>query len=524
MSEIKIRCPKCKECFDVSGEMMGFPIECAACQHPFDLSNEHVDKLAIRQFPGDKAQGLKGFSKRIPNVTNGSEVHFRTASYDQEMDPNAIMPLGPRRLLAISAGVTLMGLVILFFVLGNGELGAMTDVADDKRWVLAGFSALVGSLLIIFGFRKYRTFGVIFALVLATAVCSMPIIYPAQLSPVIIGSNTEIMPSEPLTLDPDAELLAYKISIGYASVQSKIAQAADPEKVVAVALMRAKPAYLDTIKDYLARALNTDEVPRVYTNRELNDQPCILLVYLNSKQPLEKAALLIGEFGTVMKVRKDLQIVEVVVEPSTFKNSKFDVLVDDENPQFYQANLAELKHIDQERQLAAVQRLSKTQKFFLRADIARQFQTLIELESLELKLAAVEALARWDRADQDNASALIVSQARKFAVNQKIVPQSYLNYLLEQKVEEVGDILLYAWMKERVLHEVTLIRAGKIAEVALIDMLPELEPVELDSAANVLRKIGTSDALPSLLIAYELANEDVKKSLKATIDEIKSRE
>ncbi len=70
----------------------------------------------------------------------------------------------------------------------------------------------------------------------------------------------------------------------------------------------------------------------------------------------------------------------------------------------------------------------------------------------------------------------------------------------------------------------TLIRAGKLAELALIEMLPDLEPIELDSAANVLRKIGTVDALPALLIAYEAANGDVKKSLKSTIDEIKSRE
>ena len=118
MSEIKIQCPECHEHFDVPEELMGNPVECGACQHPFDLSSEHVDTRVIRHFPGDK-KGLEAFSRRTPELTTDAEVHFRTAAYDQEVDLNAIMPLGPKRLLAIFLGVSLMGLIILFFVLGN---------------------------------------------------------------------------------------------------------------------------------------------------------------------------------------------------------------------------------------------------------------------------------------------------------------------------------------------------------------------------------------------------------------------
>jgi len=388
----------------------------------------------------------------------------------------------------------------------------------------SGFAAFLGSLLIIFGFRKYRIFGGILALTLAGGVCSMPIIYPEQLSPAGLDYDSNLEVNEPAEIDPEAELLAYKVDLGYASVEAKIAEAANPERVIAVALMRVKPAHLDTIKDYLARALKTEEIPRVYPNRQLNGLPCILLVYLNSQQPLEDAAMVMSKFGTVMGIQKKLQIVEVLVDPDTFKNSKSGVLIDESNAKFYQANLEELKHIDQERQLAAIQRLSNTQKFSLRSDIAKQLKALAALDSFEHKETTVEALIHWDRMDQDNASDLVVSQARKMAVSKEGIPLSYLNYLIEKKVEGVGDILLYAWMKERVVHESTLIRAGKLAELALIEMLPDLEPIELDSAANVLRKIGTPDALPALLIAYEAANGDVKKSLKATIDEIKSRE
>ncbi|MFT5882328.1 MAG: hypothetical protein ACI9FG_000830 [Crocinitomicaceae bacterium] len=524
MSEIKIQCPECKEHFDVSEELMGTPVECRACQHPFEITDAHIDKLAMRYFPGDKANRLEGFSKKTPEMSTDTKVHFRTAAYDQEVDPNALMPLGPRRLLAIFLGISMMIMLIIFFVLGNGEQGVMTDITNDNRWVLVGFAAFLGSLLIIFGFRKYRIFGVILALILAGGVCSMPIIYPEKLSPIGIDYDSNLEVNEPEEVDPEAELLAYKVGLGYASIEAKITEATNPEDVIAVALMRVKPAHLDTIKDYLARALKTEEIPRVYPNRQLNGLPCIILVYMNSEQSLEDAAMVMSEFGTVMGIRPKLQIVEVLVDPDTFKNSKSDVLLDENNARFYEANLDELEHIDQERQLAAVLRLSNTQKFSLRSDIAKQFKVLVNLDSFEHQEAAVEALIRWDRMDQDNASELVVSKARKMAVSKKAIPLSYLNYLIAQKVEGAGDILLYAWMKERVVHESTLIRAGKLAELALIEILPDLEPVELDSAGNVLRKIGTPDALPALLIAYEAANGDVKKSLKATIDEIKSRE
>ncbi len=92
------------------------------------------------------------------------------------------------------------------------------------------------------------------------------------------------------------------------------------------------------------------------------------------------------------KIRKDLQIIEVLANPDTFKNSKSDVLVDESNAKFYKANLEELKHIDQERQLAAIQRLSNTQKFSLRSDIAKQFKVLVALDSFEHKETTVEAL------------------------------------------------------------------------------------------------------------------------------------
>jgi len=523
MSDIKIQCPECHESFQVPEDLLGQDVECGTCHHPFTLSDEDIDKLAMRHFPGEKAAGLTAFSKRAPAEISAENVTFETASYDQQVDPNAALPIGPRRLIAIFIGISVMVLLLLLFLLGHGEQGVMADVPDDKRWVLAGFSALVGSLLIIFGFIKYRVAGVILAVVLSVAVCSMPVIYPAHES----SSNDTFDSSENL-LDAGSaaeveNLLKYKIDLGYSVVERKIEEAEDPEKVLAIALMRSKPVHVDTIQAYLASALATSEMPRVFLNRELNGLPTTLMVYLDAELSITEAAAKMQKFGSVTKVRPEMRVIEVLVDVDSLSSSHSDVLLAEAGASFYEANLEELKHIDPSRRLDAIRRLAKVDKLYLQADIVGQLLVLLETPRSPHRAELVAALNRWCEGNK-KVEGVVVSQARKLAVTGEEVPMSYLNFLVDQRVENSGDILIYAWQKDSVVHEATLVRAGKIAEIVLIEMMPELDPFLLQSAANVLRKSGSKDALPALLIAYESANGDVKKSLKATIDVIESRE
>ena len=115
------------------------------------------------------------------------------------------------------------------------------------------------------------------------------------------------------------------------------------------------------------------------------------------------------------------------------------------------------------------------------------------------------------------------SHARELIAKQKEVPQSTLDYCVKYDFPQAGDILVYAWKLDRVVHEETLVLAGAKSEAALLPELEKLEPILLESAANVLRKVGSEKSLPTLLTLHESSTGGVKKSLKATIDEIKSR-
>lgn len=521
MSEIKIQCPDCSESFLVPEEFIGNPVECGSCQCHFEITEEVIDRLSMKRFPGEKEANLEVFSKRAPQQNPETQVSFATAAYDQHVDPNAVLPIGPRHLLAIFSGISLIAAVILFFVLGNGEQGVMNDVTNDKRWVLAGFSALLGGLLIIFGCRKYKVAGAALAVILAASVCSMPLIYSEK--PLVLADIEESIELDIEAAEPIENIVQYKIDLGYAKVENKIAEAEHPDRVLAIALMRSKPVHLELIKDYLASVLVTAEIPRVYQNRNIGGVPVTLLVYLNTRIPAESAADYMDKFGKVVKVRPELKVIEVLVNGDALVASDTDVLLDESHPDFYSYNLGELKSIDRNRQLTAIQRLENVKEVSLRSDIVTQMLRLFADPHYPHRVEVVETLNRWS-VPNDGCSIFIGGHARELMDEQAEIPACYLTFLVDHDVSSIGDILTYAWQQDQLVHENTLIKAGKRGELALIEVMPTLEPYQLDSAVTVLRKIGTAEAIPSLLVAYELAVGDLKKSIKATIDEIKSRE
>ncbi|MFC4990653.1 MJ0042-type zinc finger domain-containing protein [Rubritalea tangerina] len=94
MSEIKIQCPECHERFEVPEELMGEAVECGSCGHPFDLSEEHIDTLAMRHFPGEKADQLASFTKKSPDIGQVADVSLRLLSMTSRLTQVNSRPWG----------------------------------------------------------------------------------------------------------------------------------------------------------------------------------------------------------------------------------------------------------------------------------------------------------------------------------------------------------------------------------------------------------------------------------------------
>lgn len=521
MSEINIECPDCKKRFLVSPELMGKTAECSHCDAAFVVSQANVKPHPQRHKPLRGNKEFKSFTRSTPDLVKNEAPSARSTAYHRQVDVSAVMPLGPIRVLSILAGVTIAGLVALTFILGSSELGMFNDVGGTQRWVLAGFTALISTLLLVYGFRKYKAVGYPLIFVTVIGLFSLPLIYPERAPDKAVDSQPKMSQLED-KISARQALDLYKRELGYATVQHKIDSSAEPESLVAIALKGVKPVHLDLIKAYLSQSLNSDQRPNEYKGRRIAGVDTTLLIYQRVTMPVEEFAQLMEKFSLDTKIRPELQLIEVAVDVNSLAVSDRAEMLDESKEGFYAANLAELKSIDQSRQLLAIQRLGKSQALRLRADIEQQLLELLQKPNYPHRAEVIQALVNWDT-DSKLASAIIASQAIELIADNKEVPLSTLNYCVKHDFENSNAILIYAWKRERVVHEQTLIAVGSRAEDALLPELENLEPILLESAGNVLRNVGTEKSLPALLTLHESSTGAVKKSLKAAIDEISSR-
>lgn len=521
MSEINIQCPECEKRFLVSPELMGKTSQCRHCDTAFELSPANVKPHPVRHKTRSGNERLNKFTRSTPDFTKNEAPSVRTTAYHRQVDVTAVMPLGPARVLAIFAGVSIAGVIGLVFVLGNGEQGMLTDVGSSRRWVLVGFTALISTLLMVYGFRKYKAVGYGLTLLSVASLLTLPVIYPEKKPTGETHQQVNTL-SDTAELSQQQALDLYRRELGYASVQARIDASAEPELLVAIALKGAKPVHLDLIKSYLSQSLGSELRPNEYKGRRIAGVDTTLLIYQRVTLPLAEFAQLMEKFSHNVQIRPELQLIEVAVDLDALTVNNREALSDPSHTSFYEANLAELNSFDRSRQLQAILRLSKSPGLRMRADIEQRLLTLLQQPRYPHREQVIQLLVNWGSVS-DSSSEIISQQALDLIAANEEVPLSTIEYCVLNDCEHSVRILLEAWKRERVVHEKTLISVGARIEPALLAELESLEPVQLESAGNVLRHIGSENSLTLLLTLHESSSGSVRKSLKAAIDEIQSR-
>lgn len=516
MSDMHIECPKCKERFSVDASLMGETMECGSCETLFELEPSHK-VVSAASVPRHKSKAnVASFTKSTPSIEKDEVESLRAKAYHQQVDVTHVMPLSPVRILAIIVGCALPALIYLWFSLSAEADGMLSEVSTTNRWILSGFTALVAFVLLPYGFFKKRIVGVLLSVVLAGAVLSLPMQFPYEGVEVVIEEESGD------SVDELASEVRYKQELGYRSVESKLAMAKEPSQVVALALIGAKPVHIETIKSYLAQVSGSDEHPNVYKERRIDGEKTVLFVYEEMPISIENVSSAAERFALKVELKKQLQVVEVVVDEERLRVPDVKVLNDPEHIGFYRENLYELQGIDPMRQHEAVLRLARCESFLLRADIEKALLDLLAQENYTQKVALVSALTRCAE-DGGAAAAAVKELAMQYIEQGAEVPQEILDFMVERKIEDCEGILLYAWKLDPVVQEQTLVTAGKRGETALLNKWQNLTPREQIQAMHVLKKVGGEKSVKVLSSHLKQSTGELEKSLKATIDEIESR-
>jgi len=524
---MKIQCPECDQRFDVAQDFLGKTVECGACDHRFKVSSKEVVAGKKKFYPGEReASKLKSFAG---NVQKGpASIAFETANYQQETNIAQIGPLRPRKVLAIFAGISIMAVVILIFVFAGGREGPMRDVETLSRFILCGFAALLGGVLVLYGMSHNKGLSTLLTLIFAALLLLMPVFFPG---------NEVITPVEPIVLDekraedageePDEsegeafssyDLPAadqYLLEIGYRPVENALLKH-PKESVVAIFVRNTS----DPIRDQIARYLYnvTGEVSRETVYKRGANTLMLLVDHVKS---IDEIAAMCGRFGRVEKVDKDLRLIDVVLERSKVISLNKQKVLDSESLDYESQNLRALQSFDPSEQMIAVKRLAVAKPRALRAEITKQLIKMLPLSDADLQLEIIRALKTW-ALPESGAGPVVLDAVEKLHLKGK-VSKPAMEFLITHQVEGCENILLELWQSDPGGWSETLIHLGAGAEILLLPRIKEMDMAHAMSASDILGKVGTAEGLKFLQGLLPEMEGQKKKSLQAAIDEIKKR-
>lgn len=528
---VSIRCPGCGQRFNVPPDLDGKMVECGSCDHRFRVSDE-VTVRNKKFYPGErKDPSLQRFG-RVP-LSSGPEPEFDMApmpTFEGAQSEHVfVAPVSPQRVIVGFAGV-IGALIVALVIIFGGSPGGMLDGAPmSNRMVLVGFTSLVASVLIFLANRHQKTKAILGSL--AVTACLLPLPYFFQQGlPTEGGSAPDADPvGGSLTSvgliaveeDPYEEL---KSEIGY----SKLAEALEiygadgvsqGKTAVGVWVRDIRLFNLDQVFNFLVRSTGANPTESWSYPRPPSDH----LVVLRDVPPgLDKIAGFCDEFGSVERVIKDLNLIEVKVDNQTFVQGPVNKMQDPEDPSFYELNRRELESIDLKRAQSAVKRLVEVEPKLYRSDIVQRLQELFEEGDLSMKRDVARALTTW-AVDGDGSVTAVRAALAVLLAEGEDVPDSVVQFLVEKQDAESAPLIHQLWLLDAQEWEALYGDLGAMIEPLLLKGFEDYDPLVQLSAIRLLRRTGSSLALPALEKSKEKASNEVRVSIDEAIEVISKR-
>jgi len=516
----------------VTEEFMGKTVECGSCDNRFKVTDDVEVKDKVKFYPGEKhGAHLERFASSRASAGAAAasssatvSVGFSEAHYQPDVDIARIGPPRPARTIAAIVGVCMMLVVIVVFLFAGGMEGSMRDMETSNRFILVGFTAILGCFLVFYGTAQNRAKGMIVCLLLGGGLLAMPVVFPGN--PLVVSGGGSAEPSlvEDVAVSGSPEVSekeSYLEEIGYFPVAEALEVYPDTS-VVAVFVRNASQTVRGRVSDYLY--VETGKLSRAtsYNRGDMSDSDLYgLILMVKQKKSIDEIAILCNRFGEVNKIHHELRVIDVTVQRSKVISLDPETSLDPNSREFFREQLKALRSFDPAVNIKAAKRLAGSEPKVLRDDIAKQMVQMLPMSQNELKLELIHALQVWSK--PGDGAAPVVLEAVQVLHQVGLVSKPAMSFLIDRQVNGSELILMDLWNGDPAAWSDHVQRLGEGAQVLLLPLLEEMDAVHIVAAADILGKVGAASSIPYLESVSEKQEEGGQKSLKAAIDEIKKR-
>lgn len=520
-----IRCPSCGQRFKIGEDMRGRTVECGGCEHRFRINDEVIVR-GKKFYPGErKDPGLNRF-KRVPLAVTPPVMGTPTVSYEDAPDPSILEPASPQRVFAGLIGGLIIVMMALLIIIGAKRGGALDGITTENRMIMAGFTGLLGTALLIYANRKTRVKVIVIGLVASIGLVTLPVFFTGG-SKALENRDFARMSSREITspgrtadgkIDAINEL---SLRIGTAPLTAEIerlAKEGSTRQAVGLWLRDLQDRNRFLIMDHILRSTGANPESHYYP-RGNGD---FLMVVTGIQLTLDEVAKVAGPLGSVERVIPEISVIEVRVNNENFVEGPIEKLTDRSNPAFYDLNKRELESIDLDRIERAVKRLSEAEPKIYRSDITGRLIALLTTPDVKFKGPLCDALAKWAE-DPAPAAKAALKVAEELSARKAPIPEEMIALIVKAKNPGVIPIIDALWSESPSHWEMQYSEIGEAAEPALLNRFAQTKGWHRQSAVRLLGRIGGANSLPLLEAAQDGADPELKVLLDKAIQSIRSR-
>ncbi len=516
ISELDIRCPDCRKRFRVSDHIFGQMVECGACESRFQVTSEVLIKQK-KTYPGERSSsGLSSF-QQAPKSDAAVPANLETVRYEEFTHPNRVGPAAPQRVVASVAAVIIFIVVALLLM-----LGAFEGISVEKRVACAIFTALIGSLLLIYGTHQNRLKGLAASALLSLGLLSIPFLKKepefetAQELPQRSVLETETEGSA--APDPIAALHEKYLTEPLQKEQKRQINKDGMANAFGVYIAGLSPRYRYTVRDYLIRATKAGPSSHPYPR----DDSAQLMVLTDVSKSLEDIGKIVAKIGTIEAIYPEIGLVVVKADNELFVVGSAEKLNNKSHPAFYELNHRELESIDLARVERAVTRLSSAPPILYRADITARLVELLAEPNVTFQEELATALQNWAE-DPEAASSAAIDIIIAANTSDRKVPEAIVRLAVTTQDPRAAGPVALLWEQNPNLWGRYLAQLGNPAELLVLPKLSSEDGPLRRSAIKILGSIGSSASTPALEEFLNSPDPETRLLAQRSLSEINSR-